>query len=231
MHSPLARFDPRAKLVAMLVAIGAVAALQSVPALSAALLAALALLVWSRLPLQWVVYRLGIVIIAVAPVVALLPLFSGEAGWHLGATMALKAVAITAIALAFTGCSPSPTLAWAARQFGLPRTLVRIAMLTRRFGHVLGHEMTQMQSAARCRGADLGIHPGSLRTTGTLVGSLLIRSVSRAERVAQALQSRGDVGEIRIANPPVFRVSDGALILLTIVAAGLLLVWDHRLAH
>ena len=91
--------------------------------------------------------------------------------------------------------------------------------------------MIQMQSAARCRGAQLGLHPRSLRTTGTLVGSLMIRSVSRAERVAQALQCRGDVGEIRMADPPMFRVSDAALILLTIVAAVLLLVWDYRLAH
>jgi cobalt/nickel transport system permease protein len=231
MDSPLARFDPRAKLVAMLAVIGAIAALRSISASAAALAAALALLVWSRLPLQWVVYRLGIVIIAVAPVVVLLPLFSGEAGWTLGATVALKAVAITAIALTFTGRSPSPTLAWAARQFGVPRTLVRIAMLTRRFGHVLGHEMIQMQSAARCRGADLGIHPRSLRTAGTLVGSLLIRSVSRAERVAQALQCRGDVGEIRMADPPIFRVLDAAFILIAVVAAALLLVWDYRLAH
>lgn len=231
MDLPFARFDPRAKLIGMLVAVGAVAALQAMPSAVVALVAGIAVAAAARVPMTALIYRLGLVAIAVAPVALLLPLYSGEAGFALGSTIALKALAITAIAYTGVSLSPSPTLGWAARQFGVPRPLVRIGLLTRRFGFVLGHEAAQMRIAARCRGGEFRVHPHSLRTTGTLVGALMIRSVSRAERVAHALQCRGDVGEIRLMNLPRFRAADALLITVVAAAAVGLLVWDYRLAH
>jgi cobalt/nickel transport system permease protein len=55
-------------------------------------------------------------------------------------------------------------------------------------------------------------HPLTLRTYGSLIGSLLLRSMERAERVYRAMVSRGFDGEIRLLKRSSFRWTDALFI-------------------
>jgi cobalt/nickel transport system permease protein len=48
----------------------------------------------------------------------------------------------------------------------------------------------------------------SLRTYGSLIGNLLLRSMERAERVYRAMVARGFDGEIRVLRRSSFRWTD-----------------------
>src|SRR5437763_1447804 len=84
--SPLARWDARWKLAAILVAIGGIAALDHVLPAAVALAAGLVLLALARLPGRWVRGRLGLFALAALPFLLVLPftLDPGGPGWDLG---------------------------------------------------------------------------------------------------------------------------------------------------
>src|SRR5262245_64479390 len=84
--SPLARLDPRWKLVALLLAAGLVCTLRTWPAALAALAGAAALVALARLPPRWYLLRLAAVAAILALFVALLPFTvrPDEEPWRLG---------------------------------------------------------------------------------------------------------------------------------------------------
>ena len=86
----------------------------------------------------------------------------------------------------------SPTeLVGALGRLGCPRVVVSVLTLCLRYGEVIADELRRLQTA-RCSRAYR--EPGLLfraRLTGQLVGVLFLRTWSRAERVQQAMQSRG----------------------------------------
>lgn len=91
-------------------------------------------------------------------------------------------------------------LAWLGRdellrsleRLGVPRLLVATVALTLRYFDVLQAERERMVTARLARSA--GAPPAwtwRARVTGELAGSLLVRTQARAERVYQAMASRG----------------------------------------
>src|SRR5580658_5373674 len=84
--SPLARWDARWKLAALLIAAFGIAALNNLAPSAFALVAGLMLLVAARLPGRWVRRQLGLFCFAAIPFVLVLPLtldLSGP-GWDVG---------------------------------------------------------------------------------------------------------------------------------------------------
>ena len=203
--SPVARWDPRWKLAALLLAAAGAVSLQTPAAAGIAAVGALALTLLSRVPAAVIAGRVGLLLLGVAAFVALVPLArpATDPGWDLGwvrvsepglvaaAAIALRVVAVGLLALVLTRTAPlSRTLA-AAHALRLPGVLVQVANLAYRYTFLLAAEVRRTRVALRARGFRPATTARTYRTLGHAVGSLLVHSGDRADRVADAMRCRG----------------------------------------
>ena len=117
-------------------------------------------------------------------------------GWLSFISLTLKLALTTTAALLLMATTTLPAIAAALRQLGLPRPLVVQLLLLHRYLFVLLEEVGRIVQACELRAA-----PGKglpFRAWGSLLGQLLLRTVSRAERIYQAMRCRGFDGEIRL---------------------------------
>lgn len=218
--SPVHRADPRLKFVAVIVTIlvisllpvGAFVALGLtwLALIAVSTLAALGPMRLSRgafvaapfllaaLPLIFVRSGDPIGTIVLGPIALTL---SGE-GLVLFATIAAKSWLSVQAALLLTFTTPFHDLVDALRDLRLPRILVTIISFMYRYLAVLGEEASRMLRARSARSAAVaGRSGGGLRwraaVTGSMVGSLFLRSYERSERIYAAMQSRGFDGTFR----------------------------------
>ena len=127
---------------------------------------------------------------------------SGE-GLEQFATIALKSWISVQAALLLAFTTPFHDLVDALRQLRLPRVMVAIISFMYRYLAVLAGEATRMSRAraSRSAAAPSGRSGGSIlwraKVTGSMVGSLFLRSYERSERIYAAMQARGFEGEFR----------------------------------
>jgi cobalt/nickel transport system permease protein len=124
------------------------------------------------------------------------PLKVTREGLDLATVLTLKGNAIVLAVLALLGTSPLYVLAAAGRKLRFPEKLVSIFLLTVRYYQVIFKEYQRLRKAMRARGFRLNLSKNSVRGASNLVGSLLVRSFDRAERVHRAMVSRGYRGVI-----------------------------------
>ena len=221
--SPLERWDPRWKLAALTLA-SAVFAVVSEPAVTAA---AFGLgLIGTRLgrvrPRE-VAGRLLPVLTGMLPVLAVFP-FTNDNGLSLALSMTLRALAIACVGLILLRTSPLAETLAAAHRLRVPAALVQIALLTHRYASLLFEEGRRVRLALRTRAFRAGTDLHTYRTTGHALGTLLLRGGDRAERVADAMRTRGFDGEFRTARR--FRATAGdaaGFAAVALLLAGLLL--------
>ena len=209
--SPLARWDSRWKLAAILLAAFGFAALRSPVAAGLAGLLAVGLVLVGRVPVRAVRDRLLLVGLAVLPVVIVVPLSTlpGEATWAVGpvsvsrpgltaaVAVAFRAMAIGTLALALVRTAPLPRTLAAAHALRIPGVLIQIAQLAYRYAFLLAAEARRTQIALRTRGFRPRTDAHTYRTMGQAVGGLLVRGGDRAEGVAAAMRCRGFDGTFR----------------------------------
>ncbi|MBN9418678.1 hypothetical protein ABS71_17475 [bacterium SCN 62-11] len=97
-----------------------------------------------------------------------------------------------------------PRMLLALSQLGLPPVLLSIVTLMTRYLEVLHEELTRMNRARAARSAGRRAPSWWWRavTVGQTAGSLLARSLDRADRVYLAMKSRGYDGRERRLRPP-----------------------------
>lgn len=111
-----------------------------------------------------------------------------------------------ALLLAYT--TPFADLVDALRALRIPSVIVSIISFMYRYLAVLTDEAGRMSRARHSRSAQApgGRSGGSLRwratVTGSMVGSLFIRSYERSERIYSAMLARGFTGTVRSAELP-----------------------------
>lgn len=118
------------------------------------------------------------------------------------ATIVLKSWLSVQVGLLLAYTTPFPVLVEALRALRLPAILVGIISFMYRYLAVLGDEAGRMSRARDARSAVIrGARGGGLawraRVTGSMVGSLFLRSYERSERVYAAMQARGFEGAFR----------------------------------
>jgi cobalt/nickel transport system permease protein len=103
--------------------------------------------------------------------------------------------------------TPVNRLLTAARWFRISPTFIELALLVYRYIFVLLEEVISIRSAQRVR---LGYSSWgqSMKSLGTLGGSVIIRAYDRAERAFDAMLVRGYTGEVRAANYQNLRRTD-----------------------
>jgi len=238
--SPLARRDPRWRLAALGLAVVAAAVLGQPGPAAGALGLALLLALVGRVPGRWYRARIGLLLIALIPFLAVVPftvargerlwewrfLHVTDAGLAVAATLAMKTVAL--VTLALTGLATAPlhvTLA-AAGQLGAPRLLVHLTLLTYRYVFLLVDELNRLRVALRVRGFRNAMTGHAYRTVGRVTGTLLVRGADRADRVAQAMRCRGFAGHFRTATTFHTTPADVVLFALVVGAYGGLVAWE-----
>lgn len=237
--SPLARWDARWKLAAVLLAAAAVAALRQPLPSAAALLLGLALLRVGRLGGAWVRVRLAAFTLAALPFLLILPftldgptwdvgpLQLSERGVTVGVGVVCRGLAIGALALVLVGTAPVHHTLAAAHRLRVPGLLVLVALLAYRYAFLLADELRRLRVALRVRGFRPRADRHGYRTVGHAVGAVLVRGADRADRVAEAMRARGFDG--RFHTLTAFRTTSwdvGGFLLLTAVM-GLIVWWDR----
>lgn len=240
LDSPLRHLDPRWKLAALVPAAFLVAALQSPPAVLAALAGAFFLVLVSRLPLAWYLRRLSGLGLILLLFVLLLPFLLegpgpawevGPLHFHLrGLAVALvvccKALAIVSLMLVVLATAPLEATLKAAHALLVPGLIVQLLLLTYRYTFLLADELGRLRIALRVRGYRNRATLHSYRTVGHLAGTLLVRSHERAERVGHAMRCRGFDGHFRALVAFRTRVPDVFAFLSILACAAALLAWD-----
>lgn len=102
----------------------------------------------------------------------------------------------------------------ALRRVGVPRALVTQLLLTHRYLFVLGEEAGRSLRARAFRSPDRP-RP-SLREAGALLGQLLVRALSRAERIHAAMRCRGFDGDLPLSRGWRLGRADAAVALATV---------------
>lgn len=232
--SPFHRMDARWRLAAIVLVCIAVVTLQAPLAASLSLLTALVCLAVSRLPWRWFLVRLAGVGLFLALFLVLLPFtLPGEGtelgplhvswhGLHLAILICLKALTVVALALLLFATAPVEITLRAAHRLHVPGLLVQLLMLTHRYIYLFADELGKLRIALRLRRFRNRMSRHGYHTLGNVTGTLLVRSYERAERVGQAMRSRGFDGRFRTLHAFQTRWQDVALFFVLVGLAGLL---------
>ena len=210
--SPVHRLDARAKAVATIVFILLVISYprHEVSALTPWAIYPIALMARGRIPAGCILRK----IIFAAPLAALVAVFNlfldrepalaigplvVSGGWLSFFSIMLRFALTVGAALALVAVTGMHRLCAGLEDLGLPRVFVVQLLLLFRYLFVAADEGQRMLRAAAVRAA--GLRRLRYRQYGALAGSLLLRSLDRAERVYRAMRARGFEGEIRTLRP------------------------------
>lgn len=207
--SPLQRWDPRIKIAALLLLIIAIALLKTLPMAALALVLAIGMLLLTALPMHFVSHGLTFIIVFLLPFFIIMPLtYPGEPafrvlglpfaweGFRLAALIFTKALSIVLISFSMFGSSRFDVSMLALQRLKCPRIIVQMLLFTYRYTFVFLDEMRRMYTSMRSRGFVARTDRKTLRIFGHFVGTLLVHSFERTERVYKAMLSKGYQGEL-----------------------------------
>ena len=208
LSSSLQRWDPRFKIFSLGLFVFGVALIKAIPLGAIALVIAL-LLVWmAGLPPHFVAGGVKWVILFLLPFLIIMPLsYPGESamrlaglpfaweGLRLAVLIVLKAIAIVLTAYTIFGSSRFDISMLALQHLKCPKIIVQMLLFTYRYVFVFLAEMQRMETAMRARGFVKRTDKRTLHVIGNFIGTLLIRSFERTERIYKAMLSKGYQGE------------------------------------
>lgn len=209
VDSPIQRWDPRFKTVALGALIIAIAVLKTIPMAVVALLIAVTIIGISSLPLHFISHGLSFVLIFLVPFFFIMPFsYPGEAaftvlglpfaweGLRYATLIFTKALAIVLVSFSIFGSSRFDVSMIALQKLRCPKVFVQMLLFTYRYTYVFLEEMHRMHTSMHARGFIAGANAQTLRVYGNFVGTLLIRSFERTDRVYKAMLSKGYQGEL-----------------------------------
>lgn len=247
----LQRFDPRAKLVALVALLVAVALVHSPLTLVVGYAAIVAVAWVGGVPMRSFVRRVWLVVpaftaIAVAPATLsvvtpgqiVVPLWT----WHgapqgltrqgllAAALIVLRVACSVSLVLLVTLTTPWNRLLGALGALGVPRIFVTIIAMAYRYLFVLLGNITDLLMARKARTVRPPDHgAGDRRFVGAAVGTLLGKSHHLAEEVHQAMVARGYAGRHYALERSRFVAADVLVVLAALAAAVVILGADRVL--
>ena len=221
LDTPVHRLDPRAKIVAALALIVAAVSFgrHEISALLPLVFFPVALGAIGRVPAGVIVRKLLLALPFVLFVGLFNPLLDRETalqvggigvsgGWLSFLSILLRSALTLGTALVLIAVTGVPALGAGLERLGAPRAFVVQLLFLYRYLFVLGEEALRMSRARAQRSFD-GRGTG-WRTTASLLGNLLLRTLDRADRIYTAMRSRGFNGEVRLRRSLRFTAADAA---------------------
>lgn len=212
-ESPVHELDSRAKVLvtALFVVLVASFPARAVAPLLPFLLFPVVLAARGGVPAAFLGARLLVplpfVLLLALPALVLEP---GETGWRSAASILLRYAATASAALVLLATTGIAGVASALRSLGVPRALVTQLLVLVRYLFVLGEETLRMDRARQQRsfgGRGLG-----LAGAGPFLGTLLLRSWDRADRVHRAMRARGFDGTLPDSRPKRFGAAEALFV-------------------
>jgi cobalt/nickel transport system permease protein len=210
IKSSIHRWDPRVKIFALFALIFTIATLYELPIIAASLGLCIILVLISRLPLSFVTKRLLPVTIFLLPFFIIIPLtMPGETsfkilafsfntdGLVIAARVYLKAISIVMLIITMMGTASFADSLKAMERLKIPPMIVQMILFTYRYIFVFLLEMRRMNRAMSARNFVKKTNTHTLKTIGNFVGVLLVRSFEKAEKIYQAMLSRGYDGVLK----------------------------------
>lgn len=202
--SPIQRWDPRLKIFSLLVFVFGVALLKTLPAALCALVVAALVLRTASLPFHFVSHGMEAAGLFLLPFFLIMPFsYPGESAFHvLGmgfsweglrfATLIFtKAMTIILGSFIMFGTARFDVSMIALQRLRCPSVLVQMVLFTYRYVYVFMEEMKTLNVAMRARGFVPRTNMRTFTILGGYVGTLLVRSFERTERVYKAMLSKG----------------------------------------
>jgi cobalt/nickel transport system permease protein len=235
--SRLHRLDPRAKLLTTLFFCALVVSFPrySVLAILPLLLYPVLLSAMGELPLAYVARRtlpavpfalmVGIFNpwIDTKPVASLGPLLI-SGGWLSFTSILLRCILTVSSAIILVASTGISQICLAFQRLGAPHLFSLQIMFLYRYLFVLTAEAVQMVRARNLRTfGRRGLGPGPF---ASLIASLLIRSLDRAQNIHRAMVARGFRGEIQPLRQSRWRRHDTFFVLLCILACSTIRLWN-----
>lgn len=209
VESPLNRWDTRIKVAALGIFIIAIALLKTIPMAASGIILATLLLAISALPIHFISHGLSFVLVFLIPFFLIMPFtYPGEAafsvlglgfaweGLRLATLIFIKALSIVLVTFAIFGTSRFDVSMLALQRLKCPKVLVQMLLFTYRYTFVFLDEMRRMHTSMGARGFIARTDKRTLKIFGHFVGTLLVRSFERTERVYKAMLSKGYQGEL-----------------------------------
>jgi len=177
-------------------------------------------------PLNALLFLLMVVLLFFTPGEPLFrvgPAVATHAGFHQGVVIGLKANAIVLLLAALLGTIELVKLGHALARLGVPPKLAHLLLFTVRYLGLMLSEYDRLSRAAQLRGFAAGPNRHTLRTTGYMVGMILVRSYARGERIRDAMRLRGYQGAIAFHGDLALTRADAGFALLSGIAFVLIL--------
>ncbi|WP_338032761.1 energy-coupling factor transporter transmembrane component T [Chromatium okenii] len=213
--------DPRLRLSAAAVFALVTVNLTHFVTLSAAAIIAAGLLVSSASRTQW---RNLLALESILLILLITLPLTVPNGLALAVTIWLKANAVGVMVLALVGSLEPMQFGHALARLGVPSQLVQLLVLTIRQIYLLDQEFIRLRQAMRARAFVPRSNRHTWRSYGWLVGMLLVRSLSRSQRLLAAMRLRGFHGRLYVLDSGQWQRHDTAL------ALGLMLLFSGLLA-
>lgn len=239
IESVIQNWDTRFKIAALGLFIISIALIKTIPMALTALVVALILVLITALPMHFISHGLMFVIFFLLPFFIVMPLsYPGESafevigvgfaweGLRIATVIFLKAVAIVLVTYSAFGSSRFDVSMLALQSLKVPRVVVQMLLFTYRYTFVFLDEMRRMYTSMRARGFIARSNGRTLKVMGHFVGTLLVRSFERSERVYKAMLSKGYQGELHSMVTFSSDGTDYAKAVVVIVIAGALVATD-----
>jgi cobalt/nickel transport system permease protein len=243
LHSVFHKWDPRLKILSLLVYCFLVAALNQIVWAFCAVVFSLAAVKLARIPLRSTKRRLmamagflGMFLVIMPLTVPVqqgdillffqpLPVPFNVRGFLLAVRIILKACAIALMMEPLLNTAPLAVTVQGLRRLGVPDMICQMILLAHRYIFVFLHETNRMYTGMRVRGFRQRTNWATLYTMGNFLGMLFVRSFDRTQRVYDAMLSRGYDGTFPVYTDFLARPKDWLLgICWILMGAGLLLL-------
>jgi len=214
LASPIHRWDPRLKIVAIIVLTSSVILLYNFALVLVGMIFAILLVRISKIPFSFVLSRLKLVFVSVLPFLIIIPFTVIGDGVEIarfgGITLSYRGLeyvvfasmivikALTAVMLIFPmiGTSRIDITIKALEDLHLPNKLVQMFAFTYRYIFVLTDEFMRMDRSLTSRGFKRRTDLYTLTTISKAIAMLFVKSYERADRVFYAMRSKGYSGKV-----------------------------------
>ncbi len=232
IRSPLRGWHPTAKLIGLGSLVLAAACARDVLTAAAGLVLSILVVSLTRFPLGLLWRRLRGLMLFIALFAVLIALTSDEEptlrfgaltlsqpGLILAALLGAKAVSIALLGAALVATTPFSQLCHSMRRLGCPARVIQVTLLAYRMNFALGGEVESTRYALSARGFTWRLGRRTLLTIGNVLGSLLARSLDRADRLYDAMLARGYDGTVHCLPRPSMTTADFLATVVAVLAA------------
>lgn len=209
LDSSIHRWDNRCKIVSLIFLVFCISSIKSFEIAAASLFIAMLYIIFSRLPLNFILSKILYPVLFLVPLFIMLGISSGgevlystsffiiyKEGILLSCLILIKMISIILLFVVIWSTASFNNTARALRSLKVPSKLVFMVLFTYRYFFVFLEYLRRMRSSLKLRGYK---SRGGLRTfnsSANLIGSLLVRSFEQTEQIHNAMILRGFQGDI-----------------------------------